>query len=83
MIERRGNLDAMTKDECCDNCRFRGPYRALPSDRIKAANCQRFPPEQTRSGPESNTLHSDWPLIRSTDWCGEFSKRLRLVRKAS
>lgn len=54
----------------CNNCRFVGlvidPEPDAP--RLRKLVCRRSPPIIYES---LNALHSKWPDVQGTDWCGE------------
>lgn len=52
------------KLECCDNCKFSyGPF-AVGFYNLK---CRRYPPVNNKDNTESN-----YPVVSSSDWCGEW-----------
>lgn len=59
----------MKKSNCCETCIFADHNYPLYSYEYE---CHRFPP--------TNMIRSDWvvqtayPMVKATDWCGEYKK---------
>lgn len=64
----------MTLDRCCANCGF-----------FDGGSCRRFPPASVpwptdNQHPIMYEPATTWPLVRATDWCGEFKVAQELLK---
>lgn len=60
---------------CCGNCAF-GRDENFTRHDVKVFACRRFPPHQT--GSQQSPERYPFPMVVSTEWCGEHRKRMVL-----
>lgn len=67
-MAREDDISESSGGGFCRHCRFFAPEQQRVGEEIKYGRCRRHAPLPSTD----MSRHGYWPLVRVSDWCGEF-----------